>query len=160
MFILIILIMGVSWFVGWKFKSRFNAYAQMPLSSGLSGKEVAEQMLKDHNISDVKVVSVEGALTDHYNPIDKTVNLSPDVYAGRSIASAAVAAHECGHAVQHANAYTWLNFRSAMVPAISVSSRYMQWILLGGILLLNVFPAILIIQKHIALGKRQIFPVS
>lgn len=113
--------------------------------NGLSGKEIAEKMLTDHGITDVKVISVEGSLSDHYNPADKTVNLSPDVYHGRSVASAAVAAHECGHAVQHATAYSWLNFRSAMVPALSVSSKYMQWILLGGILLLNTFPALLLI---------------
>lgn len=145
MFILLILIMGVSWYVGWRFKKRFNEFAQIPIASGLSGKEIAEKMLADHNIVDVKVISVEGQLTDHYNPLEKTVNLSPDVYHGRSIAAAAVSAHECGHAVQHAEAYAWLNFRSAMVPAISVSSQYMQWILLGGILLLNVFPALLFI---------------
>jgi Zn-dependent membrane protease YugP len=115
------------------------------LMNGMSGKEIAEKMLNDHGISDVKVISVEGSLSDHYNPADKTVNLSPDVYHGRSVASAAVAAHECGHAVQHATAYSWLNFRSAMVPALSVSSKYMQWILLGGILLLNTFPALLLI---------------
>lgn len=115
------------------------------LMNGLSGKEIAEKMLQDHGITDVKVISVEGSLTDHYNPADKTVNLSPDVYHGRSVAAAAVAAHECGHAVQHATAYSWLQFRSAMVPALSVSSRYMQWILLGGILLLNTFPALLLI---------------
>lgn len=145
MFLLMIVIMGVSWFVGWRFKSKFNEYAQMDLSSGLSGKDVAEKMLRDHGISDVSIISVEGQLTDHYNPLDKTVNLSPDVYHGRSIASAAVAAHECGHAVQHAQAYSWLKFRSAMVPALSISSRYVMWILLGGVLLLNVFPALLFI---------------
>jgi uncharacterized protein len=145
MIILIVLIMGASWYVGWRFRSRFNEYSQIALANGMSGKEIAEKMLADNNIRDVKVISVEGQLTDHYNPVDKTVNLSPDVYHGRSIASAAVAAHECGHAVQHAEAYSWLKFRSAMVPAISVSSRYMQWILLGGILLLNVFPTLLFI---------------
>lgn len=145
MIALLFLIMGASWFVGWRFKSRFNEYSQIALSNGMSGKEIAEKMLADHNITDVKVISVEGQLTDHYNPIDKTVNLSPDVYHGRSVAAAAVAAHECGHAVQHATAYSWLRFRSAMVPALTVSSRYMQWILLGGILLLNVFPALLLI---------------
>ncbi len=145
MIVLIIVIMAASWYVGWRFKSRFNEYSQIGLANGMSGKEIAEQMLADHQINDVKVISIEGQLTDHYNPIDKTVNLSPDVYHGRSVASAAVAAHECGHAVQHAKAYSWLKFRSAMVPALSVSSRYMQWILLGGILLLNVFPALLFI---------------
>jgi len=135
----------LSFIISWRFKSKFNEYSQQMLMNGLSGKEIAEKMLQDHGISDVKVISVEGSLTDHYNPADKTVNLSPDVYHGRSVAAAAVAAHECGHAVQHATAYSWLQFRSAMVPALSVSSRYMQWILLGGILLLNTFPALLLI---------------
>jgi Zn-dependent membrane protease YugP len=145
MIILLILVMGASWLVGWRFRSRFTEYSQVMLSNGLSGKEISEKMLADHHITDVKVISVEGQLTDHYNPVDKTVNLSPDVYHGRSVAAAAVAAHECGHAVQHATAYSWLKFRSAMVPALSVSSRYMQWVLLGGILLLNTFPALLLI---------------
>lgn len=144
-FPLILLIMGASWFVGWRFRSRFTEYSKMSLENGMSGKEIAEKMLADNNITDVKIISIEGQLTDHYNPIEKTVNLSPDVYHGRSVAAAAVSAHECGHAVQHATAYRWLKFRSAMVPALSVSSRYMQWILLAGILLLNVFPALLFI---------------
>lgn len=135
----------LSFIISWRFKSKFKEYSEIMLANGLSGKEIAERMLADHNINDVKVISVEGSLTDHYNPTDKTVNLSPDVYHGRSVAAAAVAAHECGHAVQHATAYSWLQFRSAMVPALSVSSRYMQWILLGGILLLNVFPTLLLI---------------
>lgn len=135
--------MAASWLIGWRFKSKFNEYAQMELASGLSGKDIAEKMLLDHGITDVKIISVEGQLTDHYNPTDRTVNLSPDVYHGRSIASAAVAAHECGHAVQHAQAYSWLQFRSAMVPALSVTSRYLMWVLLGGVLLLSVFPALL-----------------
>ncbi len=138
-----IVIMAASWLIGWRFKSKFNEYAQMELASGLSGKDIAEKMLLDHGITDVKIISVEGQLTDHYNPTDRTVNLSPDVYHGRSIASAAVAAHECGHAVQHAQAYSWLQFRSAMVPALSVTSRYLMWVLLGGVLLLSVFPALL-----------------
>lgn len=145
MFGLMILIMGVSWIVGWRFRSKFNEYAQIELSNGLSGKDVAEKMLLDHGITDVKIISVEGQLTDHYNPLDKTVNLSPDVYHGHSVAAAAVAAHECGHAVQHAQAYSWLQFRSAIVPALSISSRYMMWVLLGGVLLLNVFPQLLLI---------------
>lgn len=135
----------LSFIISWRFKSKFKEYSEIMLANGLSGKEIAERMLADHGINDVKVISVEGSLTDHYNPTDKTVNLSPDVYHGRSVAAAAVAAHECGHAVQHTTAYSWLQFRSAMVPALSVSSRYMQWILLGGILLLNVFPTLLLI---------------
>ena len=145
MFALMIVIMGASWIVGWRFKSKFNEYAQIELANGMSGKDVAEKMLHDHGIIDVKIISVEGQLTDHYNPLDRTVNLSPDVYHGHSVAAAAVAAHECGHAVQHAQAYSWLQFRSAIVPALSVSSRYMMWVLLGGVLLLNVFPALLLI---------------
>ena len=145
MYIIMIGFLILSFIISWRFKSKFNEYSQQMLMNGLSGKEIAEKMLTDHGITDVKVISVEGSLSDHYNPADKTVNLSPDVYHGRSVASAAVAAHECGHAVQHATAYSWLNFRSAMVPALSVSSKYMQWILLGGILLLNTFPALLLI---------------
>lgn len=145
MYIIMIGFLLLSFIISWRFKSKFNEYSQQMLMNGLSGKEIAEKMLNDHGITDVKVISVEGSLSDHYNPTDKTVNLSPDVYHGRSVASAAVAAHECGHAVQHATAYSWLNFRSAMVPALSVSSKYMQWILLGGILLLNTFPALLLI---------------
>lgn len=145
MYIVMIGFLLLSFVISWKFKSKFTEYSQQMLANGLSGREIAEKMLHDHGISDVKVISVEGSLTDHYNPADKTVNLSPDVYHGRSVAAAAVAAHECGHAVQHATAYSWLQFRSAMVPALSVSSRYMQWILLGGILLLNTFPALLLI---------------
>ena len=123
--------------ISWRLRSKFNEYSQIGLSNGLSGQEVAEHMLRDNGIYDVRVVSVEGMLTDHYNPQDKTVNLSADVYYGRSVASAAVAAHECGHAVQHATAYAPLKFRTAMVPFLTLSSSYMQWILLIGIFLIN-----------------------
>ena len=132
--------MLASWLVSWRLKSKFKQYSQIPLSSGMSGREVAEQMLADNGITDVRVISVAGRLTDHYNPADKTVNLSEYVYDARSAAAAAVAAHECGHAVQHAKAYTFLKFRSAMVPALSIASRYMQWILLIGILMLQSTP--------------------
>jgi len=135
----------LSFVISMRFKSKFKEYSEQMLHIGLSGKEIAEKMLSDHGITDVKVISVEGSLTDHYNPQNKTVNLSPDVYHGRSVAAAAVAAHECGHAVQHATAYSWLQFRSAMVPALSVSSRYMHWILLIGIITLNTFPTLLFI---------------
>jgi Zn-dependent membrane protease YugP len=135
-----ILFLIISVAVSWRLKSKFKEYSQIGLASNLSGKEIAEKMLQDNGIYDVRVVSVEGSLTDHYNPADKTVNLSPEVYHGRSAAAAAVAAHECGHAVQHAKAYSMLKFRSALVPALSVTSRYMQWIILGGILLLNTTP--------------------
>ncbi|GAB3265121.1 zinc metallopeptidase [Larkinella harenae] len=123
--------------VSWRLRSKFNEYSQIGLSNGLSGKEIAERMLQENNIYDVRVLSVEGMLTDHYNPQDKTVNLSADVYYGRSVAAAAVAAHECGHAVQHATAYGPLKFRSAMVPFLTISSSYLQWIILIGILLIN-----------------------
>jgi len=136
-YLIAILVMLVSLFVSWRLKSKFAQYSQVGLRSGLSGREIAEMMLADHNIRDVRVISTEGQLTDHYNPADKTVNLSEGVYASRSAAAAAVAAHECGHAVQHATAYSMLKFRSAMVPALSVASRYMQWIILIGIFMIN-----------------------
>lgn len=145
MYIIMIGLLILSFVISMRFKSKFKEYSEQMLHIGLSGKEIAEKMLRDHGITDVKVISVEGSLTDHYNPQDKTVNLSPDVYHGRSVAAAAVAAHECGHAVQHATAYSWLQFRSAMVPALSVSSRYMHWILLIGIITLNTFPTLLFI---------------
>ena len=135
-----IIIFGLSAFVSWRLRSKFNEYAQIGLSNGLSGAEIAQRMLRENGIYDVRVVSVEGMLTDNYNPTEKTVNLSADVYYGKSVASAAVAAHECGHAVQHQLAYAPLKLRSAMVPVLTVSSRYMQWILLGGILLLRTTP--------------------
>lgn len=138
--IIMIAMMLASWLVSWRLKSKFQQYSQIPLSSGMSGREVAEQMLADNGITDVRVISVAGRLTDHYNPTDKTVNLSEYVYDARSAAAAAVAAHECGHAVQHAKAYSFLKFRSAMVPALSIASRYMQWILLIGILMLQSTP--------------------
>ena len=135
-----ILFMLISWLVSARLKSKFKEYSQTPLSSGLTGREVAEMMLRDNGITDVKVISVAGRLTDHYNPADKTVNLSEYVYEARSAAAAAVAAHECGHAIQHAKAYAFLKFRSAMVPALSIASRYMQWIILIGILMIQSTP--------------------
>jgi hypothetical protein len=134
--ILIIPILLLSMFVQWKFRTKFSKYSELQLSSGLSGKEVAEQMLHDHNIYDVKILSLEGQLTDHYNPSSKTVNLSTDVYYGRSIAAAAVAAHECGHAIQHAKSYHWLQLRSKMVPIVSISSTLLQWVLIIGVMLI------------------------
>jgi Zn-dependent membrane protease YugP len=133
---LMIVIAIVSFIVQWRFKSKFKQYSEIPLLSGLSGQDVAEKMLRDNGIYDVQVVSVEGQLTDHYDPSTKTVNLSPDVFYSRSVASAAVAAHECGHAVQHAKAYTWLSFRSAIVPVINVASTLTQWTLFIGVMLL------------------------
>jgi len=116
-----------------KLKGKIKKYSQMPTNSGLSGKEIAEKMLNDHGINDVKVISVPGKLTDHYNPLDKTVNLSSDVYQGRHISAAAVAAHECGHAVQHATAYQWLQMRSQMVPIVNISNKMMGTIFLLGL---------------------------
>ena len=135
--------MGLSWFVQNRLKSKFRKYSQTPISSNLSGREIAEKMLADHGIYDVKVISVNGELTDHYHPIKKTVNLSEVVYNQRNAAAAAVAAHECGHAVQHAKSYSWLTMRSKLVPVVSASSRYMQWILIAGILTVTVFPYLL-----------------
>ena len=140
-----LIFVGISMLVSYRLRSKFSEYSQFPLSSGLSGREVAERMLRDSGIYDVKVVSVDGFLSDHYNPADKTVNLSPDVYNNTTIAAAAVAAHECGHAVQHATAYSWLTFRSKMVPVVQVSSMLIQWVLLAGVLLINVFPSLLLI---------------
>jgi uncharacterized protein len=139
-YIIVIVVMLASWLVSWRLKSKFKQYSQLPLSSGLSGREIAEKMLADNGITDVRVMSVAGRLTDHYNPADKTVNLSEYVYEARSAAAAAVAAHECGHAVQHAKAYSFLKFRSAMVPALSIASRYMQWVILIGILMIQTTP--------------------
>jgi hypothetical protein len=122
--------------VQWRFKNKFKKYSEIAITSGLSGAEIAKKMLNDNDIFDVEIISVDGQLTDHYNPDNRTVNLSPDVYAGRSIAAAAVAAHECGHAVQHAKAYGWLQFRSAMVPMVGVASNLIQWTLMIGFMLL------------------------
>ena len=144
-YLIMILLMVSGWLIQMRLKSKFKQYSETPIGSGLSGKEVAEKMLRDHNIGDVKIISVEGQLTDHYNPMNKTVNLSPDVYHGRNAAAAAVAAHECGHAVHHAHAYAWLNMRSALVPVVNVSSRWMTWILIAGILFIQTFPQLLLI---------------
>lgn len=137
--------LALSFYVSWRFKLKAKKYSEIGLSNHMTGAEIALQMLNDNGIYDVKIVSADGQLSDHYNPQNKTVNLSQDVYYGRSVLAAAVAAHECGHAVQHAKAYAWLNFRSAIVPIVSVTSGYLQWILLGGVLLINTFPALLLI---------------
>jgi len=139
-----ILFLGLSLLVSAILKRKFSAYGEIGLASGLSGAEVAALMLRQNNIYDVKVTSVEGFMTDHYNPATKTINLSPDVYAGRSIASAAVAAHETGHAVQHATAYQWLTLRSKLVPAVQFSSSIVQWVLLAGVFMINAFPQLLL----------------
>lgn len=134
----------ISWLVSNQLQSRFRKYGKIPTDNGMSGREVVEQMLRDHGISGVKVGSVRGKLTDHYNPLTKTINLSPEVYNGRSVAAAAVAAHECGHAIQHAKSYSWLTLRSKLVPAVSFSSRWVQWVLLAGILTVERFPQLLL----------------
>ena len=136
--IIFIVFMILSWIVSRTLQSRIEKYSKERLSSGLTGKEVAEKMLRDNGIYDVQVVSTRGMLTDHYNPATKTVNLSEGVYGSNSVAAAAVAAHECGHAVQHATAYSWLSLRSAMVPAVQFGSNFSQWVLLAGLLLLYV----------------------
>jgi Zn-dependent membrane protease YugP len=126
--------MIVGGIVNSRLKSKVKKYSQIPTLSGMSGKEIAERMLTDNNICDVKVISVPGKLTDHYNPMDKTVNLSPDVYQGRHVSAAAIAAHECGHAVQHATAYQWLQMRSQMVPIVSFSNRMMSTVFIIGLI--------------------------
>jgi Zn-dependent membrane protease YugP len=141
-----LIFLGISMLVSLVLKGKFKAYAKVPLSSGLTGKEIAEKMLRENGIYDVKVISVEGFLGDHYNPMNKTVNLSQDVYTGNSVASAAVAAHECGHAVQHATAYQWLMLRSRLVPAVQFSSQLVNWILLIGVIMaLNGNPTVLLV---------------
>lgn len=132
-FLVSLLFIGISMVVSMILKSRFAAFSKIPLSSHLTGKEVAEKMLRENGIYDVKVVSVEGFLSDHYNPANKTINLSPEVYSNYSVAAAAIAAHETGHAVQHATAYAWLNLRSKLVPAVQFSSTIVNWILLIGV---------------------------
>lgn len=131
-----IIFMLISLAVSARLKSKFAKYSQTPIRANLSGAEIAEKMLRDNGIYDVQVMSVDGQLTDHYNPMNKTVNLSREVYHGRNAAAAAVAAHECGHAVQHADAYTWLKMRSALVPVVNVASSFMQWIILIGVLVM------------------------
>src|SRR6186713_1126615 len=139
-----LIFIGISLLVSLRLRAKFRQYSLVPTSSGLTGKQVAERMLRDNGISGVQVVSVDGFLSDHYDPATRTVNLSPDVYSGANVAAAAVAAHECGHAVQHAHAYPWLSMRSKLVPAVQISSNLVQWVLLGGILLINVFPVLLL----------------
>ena len=124
-----------SWLVSRKLKSKFEHYSKVTLRNGMSGAEIAEKMLQDHGITDVKVISTPGQLTDHYNPANKTVNLSEAVYNQRNAAAAAVAAHEVGHAVQHAHAYQWLTMRSKMVPVVNISSSMSQWLIMGGLIL-------------------------
>ncbi len=140
-----IVVMLLSWIVSSVLKSKFRKYSQIPVDNGMSGREVAEKMLHDNGIYNVAIQSVQGQLTDHYNPQNNTINLSQEVYSGRSIAAAAVAAHETGHAVQHATAYAWLRLRTRIVPVVSFSSNWIQWLLLAGIILIKTFPALLFV---------------
>ncbi|MDR0830162.1 MAG: zinc metallopeptidase [Prevotellaceae bacterium] len=133
-----------SWIVSAVFNSRMKKFSQVALDRNMTGADVARKMLKDSGIYDVQVVATGGMLTDHYNPLNKTVNLSESVYASNSVAAAAVAAHECGHAVQHAKAYAPLKMRSALVPAVNFSSKYVMWVLLGGMLVINTFPQLML----------------
>lgn len=135
----------LSYLVQHRLTSKFEKYSEIPLDSGMTGREVAEKMLRDNGIDDVRVISTSGMLTDHYNPANKTVNLSEGVYNSCSVAAAAVAAHECGHAVQHAKAYAPLQMRSKLVPVVQFSSSIMTWVILGGLLMLKTFPSLLLI---------------
>ena len=135
LYVIIGFITLISWLVSSRLKSKFNYYSKVRLQNGLSGREIAEKMLHDHGIYDVKIISTSGKLTDHYNPLNKTVNLSESVFQERNASAAAVAAHEVGHAVQHAKAYKWLQLRSQLVPAVSISSKFSQWLIIGGIVL-------------------------
>jgi len=144
-FVIFGLIALIGWMVQSKLKSKFKKYSQVSLQNGMSGKEIAEKMLFDHGITDVQVISTAGRLTDHYNPKDKTVNLSEAVYNERNAAAAAVSAHEVGHAIQHAEAYSWLQFRSKMVPTVNITGRVAQFAIMGGIFLVNSFPQLLLI---------------
>jgi uncharacterized protein len=134
----------VSWLIQRSLKSKFERYSKIPIPRGMTGKDVALKMLRDNGIYDVTVTSTNGHLTDHYNPTDKTVNLSENVYGSNSVAAAAIAAHECGHAVQHATAYAPLQLRSKLVPVVNFASNWMQWVLLAGILMVRTFPQLLL----------------
>lgn len=140
---IMIVVMVLSFIVQQMLQSRFSKYSKVPVANGMSGAEVAQKMLHDHGIYDVKVVPARGMLTDHYNPQTKTVALSEGVYASRSVAAAAVAAHECGHAVQHAIGYAPLKMRSALVPVVNFASSIVQWVLLLGVIMINTFPGLL-----------------
>ena len=141
--IIMIVIMALSFIVQQMLQSRFNKYSQVPTANGMTGAEVAQKMLNDHGIYDVKVVPTRGMLTDHFNPQTKTVALSEGVYSSRSVAAAAVAAHECGHAVQHARGYAPIRMRSALVPVVSFASNIVQWVLLAGVIFFHSFPGLL-----------------
>ncbi len=143
-YLLLIVIAIAGMIVQGMLKSKFQKYSKIRLRAGLTGKEIAQMMLEDHGIYDVKIISTPGALTDHYNPLKKTVNLSQPVYTADTVAAAAVAAHEVGHAVQHAQGYRWLKMRSALVPMVSFSSKIVMFLLIGGILMINTFPQLLL----------------
>ncbi|MGM0463261.1 MAG: zinc metallopeptidase [Bacteroidota bacterium] len=142
--IIFIAVMIMSWLVSNKLKRKFKKYSKIPVGRGMTGRDIVEKMLHDHGIHDVSIGSVGGQLSDHYNPAKKSINLSREVYSGSSIASAAVAAHECGHAVQHAEAYTWLGLRSKLVPAVSFASKWVHWVLIAGIILIESMPWLLL----------------
>lgn len=143
--IIFIVFMLLSWIVSSRLKSKFRSYSKMPIASGMTGRDVAEKMLRDNGVTDVTVHSVQGELTDHYNPLKKTINLSRDVYSGASVAAAAVAAHETGHALQHAQSYAWLGMRSKLAPVVGFASNWIQWVLIAGLVLVNSRPEILLI---------------
>lgn len=143
-YLISLIFVGIGMLVSLRLKSKFNQYSSVRVRSGLTGREVAIQMLQDNGIYNVKVEAGQGFLSDHYNPITRTVSLSPEVYHQASVAAAAVAAHECGHAIQHAKAYPWLMLRSRLVPLVQFSSMFIQWVLLAGILLVNTFPGLLL----------------
>lgn len=142
--VLMVIILIPSWIISARFNNRIKKYSKIPLTSGLTGRQVAERMLSENGIYDVKVTVSDGILSDHYNPQTKTVSLSPDIYQGSHVAAAAIAAHECGHAIQHAMAYAPLQLRSALVPIVSYSSRIVTFVILGGILMINIFPGLML----------------
>lgn len=142
--IIFIAVAVVSWIISSSLKTAFREYSKIPTQGGLTGKDVAQKMLHDNDIYDVQITCVDGELTDNYNPTNKTLNLSKSVYFSDSVAAAAVAAHECGHAVQHAHAYAWLQLRSTLVPAVSFASRWVMWVLLAGMFLINMFPGLML----------------
>jgi len=146
---LVWLIMGgfilLGWLVSSSLKRKFAKYSQIPVNNGLTGRDIVEKMLRDSDIRDVEITCIDGKLTDHYNPLTKSINLSRDVYYGSNVAAAAVAAHEAGHAIQHAYGYLWLQMRSTLVPMVSASSRWMMWIIIAGVMLLQTFPTLLLI---------------
>ena len=149
--IIALITLAISWLVGNVLKSKFEKYSRTPISSNLSGKEIADRMLRDNGIYDVRILSVAGRLTDHYNPADKTVNLSPEVYEGRNAAAAAVAAHECGHAVQHARAYAFLQFRSALVPVLNITSNFVIYVIMIGAFLLSSTGSLIVLAIGVGL---------